>query len=489
MDSVYQKPAFNSMDKAQKFLNRWTEEAGKPRICPSFKEAQKEGYSCEWTLGKIYISAATPSLILQGVSRTCENWQAGYPQEALGTIVPSVKKRYFALEASAWIRKAFAVDPTERQRRADLLCEQILKTGCNGLMMMDGPEACDFALFRLLADSCKEYGLRFCSGSDGTVPVDDLLCSSVRWQKEVPRPCSDRGRVLLDCLHEELQEFSERVPAKAGLIYYIHSPSGTKRFWEHFLRLLPEDAAVAFPARSDDLFWDYWRSLGAAFPGTILPIIRPYSYGGGLWPMLDPCAQDDLIGVGSCVHWYGAALASASFPCEKSLSHCNLWSLSRQLWEPGKYGCSFWEEQWFKCYLPEVDYRSAAGPLKELAQLSRQVSAFCAKAGDYSYDRQRSFIETALGRTKCLCHVDWSVLAGPVKHCIADLRRLLFRAMLDHQIAIPQAVEESDLEGGFWTKIKAVAGQSVRSGAVVQVLQEPLLEDPYARHSMEWWSS
>ena len=396
-------------------------------------------------------------------------WRSGYKQEAFGQFKPVVARRYFSLEMLPYIQEIFIDQPdVEKVHRAESLCEHVLSLGYNGMMFLSKVQG-----FEFVCDVARDYGLKVCAVKDEINAFDETIVISQVWNSSIARIDSDKGLLSIDLLLQEIEKERKELSPQSSLIFYLPSMEGSVRFWEQLLSRIPEKTVIAFPADLEDSFWDVWRKLAEGFPKTLLPLFSPTRYGGGLWPLLDPCGMQEGI-TGLFPHlWHGVAISCPFFPRSSSLLHCAAWGYSRMMWQPGHFSVSQLEEQWFKCFMPSLEYRFLAEALRKLTRLAIQIERFRNEGVKYSYEEQKSFLDGAFAQLRSLSFVAWNELNESIQLCITDLRLLLFHFILEHQVTVSVTVEEGDVKGSYWTKIKAVVGQTVRSGAIVQILEKP----------------
>lgn len=448
-----------------------------------------EGYVFRLWRGRGEVVAASSLGAAYGACRSRETL-ISQAVEALGEQKPLFDKRILFIEGDSLVEgvitlpKALLAEP---ERHTRTLCEGAIALGFNtiafGALLSPGvrEEAAPLPAIELIAAIVEEYGLKLYAMVMAAASIPALIrlwpgCSGAIVTSRVSKQ-SQATMTYVELIAEGAACLRKAMDKRLDLLLYL--PESSLTGWEELLDTLPQGVTLLFPAKAgcslSGSLHPLWESLrrspdSAATP--LLPIINVggLGVGGGLWPLLLYPYIDEVMSRMRRHPFSGIVAMVPTMPTIKGLSHCNLWVLGQRLWSQG-YSANELAAQWFDIYLPDYSFEKCEPTLLEATALALRIDELMGAAtSQYSSEQWRSLVEEAFARLKALNLArPWEGLAPYRPPFYADLRRLLFYLMLNHQLSVPQVIDDADLVPAFWTDITAIPGQGVRSGASVNL--------------------
>lgn len=485
-----------------------------PHLTLTYTEGcSDEGYRSDLWRGSMRVTAATPLGAAYGICRSLAAWR-GKAVEWLGDHHPLYPKRILFLEGDQEVAcgsSLYVVMPRslvacrsieELQATVSELCRAAISLGFNSLAFGSfrgvterGRKTVSAQQCREISQLIEEFGLSLVMMTEVEEPLnldyDDFFelwpnCSAVLFRSR--GVTMTEGKTRLDVLIREASTIATALRSRASLLYYLPYPYCWRQgLWSPLLDELPPNSSLLFSSAmslegfSPHPFWEELRSSPDTSATPLLPIFNSgaVGVGAGLWPLLlDHLVELALL---RCRrhHFDGVIVMTTALPKPGSLAHSNLWVIGQRLWTP-TISTGELMAMWFSLYRPDIDYVKAAPVLREATSLALGVAELLAlETGAKSYEQWRSALETAFARLKHLACLSWDSLqhsdAGEIMPTLrdyfdpfyVDMRRILFSLMLKHHVTLPQSVDNRDLSPGFWTRLSAIEGQSVRAGMEV----------------------
>lgn len=303
----------------------------------------------------------------------------------------------------------------------------------------------------------------------------------------------------LDSLVAEAYAATRVLPGNMDLLFYVpynaldNSEGLCRGLWSLLCDELPPSTTLIFGATAADpprcgaaihpFFDELCRSADVSST-PLMPIINAgcIGAGAGLWPLSLAPYIEQVVAKCRRHNFSGVIALSSAMPQTVGLSHSNLWVLGQCLWTPAIPACELMA-MWFECFRADIDYTKAAPLLAEATALALDVIRCLNDPWPKNREQWRCYLESMLARLKVLALAPWDDcqlsttslpgLRAYFQPFYADMRRLLFHLILTHQVSLSQAVEEQDLSPGFWTSLKAMPRQGIRTGAEVSLLTSP----------------
>jgi hypothetical protein len=520
------------MQRAASFVSDIIKEIESPCLQVSYPDDSNktslQSYHSQLWRGKLSVRAETPLSAAYGVCRSLIAWR-GQVTEWLGDQQPRYENRLLWIEGDVEIK----LDPAltivlprhlvssslsiTLEERIVILCRKAIEMGFNGLILGalfaevlqsgDLPRSECLLIDQVIAG----FGLRFFImplASDESIDYSTLFdvfpaCCGVvyRCVKLAKQP---ESTTQLEKLVMQVNCVRQAVPDSKELLCYLPQDILTCQkyrysgVWSQLCDQLPGNTTLVFSATAADPpslavsmhpFWNELRCSLDVSGVPLLPLLNvgAIGCGGGLWPL--SLANEIENTIAKCRrHYFSGVIAIIpAMPKDGSLAHSNLWVTAQRLWR-GEASASELMALWFDVYRPDVDYTKAMPLLTEATALALEVTSLFSVSIAKSHEQWRAALESAFARLKNLSCQMWeelhhAVLASlpSLKDCFepfyVEMRRLLFQLMLVQQVSLPQIVEDGDLSAGFWTKLNAVRGQSVRAGAEIAYVKSCQVDD------------
>lgn len=517
----------------------------------SFQTGPREGFSASYSGGTVEAQAGSYLTGAFGMAQLSHGLKSGHLADFMGESLPrfGLRPLWITSQEEFLLNSHLAgAVPGLSEEKVDFFCRRIIEMGYNAVMfgardaagIPKSPFAGDFSFF---CRSIQAYGLKV------ILKVSIVPDSRQKWERSPVDPCYKRaviesiqeflkGTPTLDYLfwessylhgdflqHPAAQEFTlaelvlaelqlieKSLMGNCQLIFYLPSPPSEKseNISEWFSRLCDDAGnrtAIAFSAVAGDPAADhlpphpYWEVLRRSLDCSATRLFPILNVGGvrqgeGFWPVLGFDLFEKYLP--RCLrHAFGGLISLTShLPAPGSFLDCNLWIGAQLQWRLSSP--ELLAETWFLANRPDLNYPKFAGLLKDIRNLTVQLSLIRSliheKGRDSISTEECRFIsESLLAQLKALQikseknevknrRSDKPLFADYILFFLRDARRIVLHFLQCFNIPVSSSLEGEDMHESFWTQINPGSGQGIR-GVKVAFLETAAKGTPGSKMS------
>lgn len=509
---------------------------GNPRIlCRIPEEKRKESFSVHYAGGEICIEAESPQSAIYGLRIMAAGVSSGHYAEFLGEWQPRFPLRplwlgseldvtlgsHVGITIPAWLRQEKDGSSTQFEN----FCHRVLDYGYNSVLLGNldnffvvSPVDSSFN-FEAICDAFHEFGLKvilkpnfFLGNLKSRCPfnisytavlqegiqelfekvpnLDYLFYESTFQHPESMQDPLAFEATQLDLAKSELHLIEKALPERKQLIFFI--PAQDEETANHhaaWLSALSDLAgnrtSLAFSAVAGypwedhcrpHPFWNAMRKSPDVSNTPLMPIVNigTVRQGEGLWPTLSLDLIEHYFGRCDRHPIAGVICLVGQLPFLGAILDCNLWVSSQMMWRPRSV--DLYAQTWFQAYRPDLNYPLFFQKLKEIRQISLDLSYLrtlhTEKHRDLmSSEEFRHFAGSLLARIKHLKiqfekedkrrirQAERPTLYEYFSFFERDAKRIVLNFLQRFNVPLLHYREEEDHQEGFWTSAQGPTGR------------------------------